>query len=102
MSIELVNGFGKVYLTIAYDSANCWGYNNWVGYQTYTGIISGADACLTPLQASIASKADKGTHLIGLASAGLISIICRTSAVGRSFRRTAWPAEKPDIEKGRW
>ncbi|RSK33055.1 STAS/SEC14 domain-containing protein [Hymenobacter metallilatus] len=46
---ELINGFGKVYLTIEYDPANQWVYNNWIGYQTYTGIISGADACLPTL-----------------------------------------------------
>ena len=50
MSLELVNGFGQVYLTIAYDPANQWVYNNWIGYQTYIGIISGADACLHPLR----------------------------------------------------
>ncbi|MCR5889948.1 STAS/SEC14 domain-containing protein [Hymenobacter sp. J193] len=50
MATELLNGFGKVYLTIDYDQANHWVYNNWIGYQTYTGIISGADACLLPLQ----------------------------------------------------
>lgn len=50
MPHELINGFGKVYLTIAYDPANHWVYNNWIGYQTYTGIISGADACLPPLR----------------------------------------------------
>ena len=50
MPTELVNGFGKVYLTIEYDSSNGWVYNNWIGYQTYTGIITGADTCLAPLQ----------------------------------------------------
>lgn len=50
MQTELTNGFGKVYLTIAYDRPNHWVYNNWVGYQTYTGVISGADACLHPLR----------------------------------------------------
>ncbi|WP_426492153.1 STAS/SEC14 domain-containing protein [Hymenobacter sp. 102] len=50
MPIELVNGFGKVYLTIEYDPANHWVYNNWMGYQTYTGIIAGADACLPTLE----------------------------------------------------
>ncbi|QJX48766.1 STAS/SEC14 domain-containing protein [Hymenobacter taeanensis] len=49
MPIELTNGFGKVYLTIEYDAANRWVYNNWIGYQTFTGIIAGADACLFPL-----------------------------------------------------
>jgi hypothetical protein len=50
MSQELINGFGKVYLTIQYDAANKWVYNNWTGYQTYIGIVAGADACLAPLQ----------------------------------------------------
>ena len=49
MPTELVNGFGKIYLTIAYDEANRWVYNDWVGYQTYVGIVAGADACLLPL-----------------------------------------------------
>jgi hypothetical protein len=49
MPIELTNGFGKVYLTIEHDAANQWVYNNWIGYQTYIGIIAGADACLHPL-----------------------------------------------------
>ena len=50
MPTELTNGFGKVYLAIEYDAANGWVYNNWIGYQTYTGIIAGADACLYPLR----------------------------------------------------
>lgn len=50
MATELINGFGKVYLTTGYDAANQWVYNNWIGYQTYIGIIAGADACLHPLK----------------------------------------------------
>jgi len=50
MPTELINGFGKVYLTIEFDEANQWVYNNWIGYQTYVGIIAGADACLHPLR----------------------------------------------------
>jgi hypothetical protein len=50
MATELLNGFGKVYLTIDYDATNTWVYNNWIGYQTYTGIITGAQACLPLLQ----------------------------------------------------
>ncbi|OWP62190.1 STAS/SEC14 domain-containing protein [Hymenobacter amundsenii] len=50
MTQELTNGFGKVYLTIAYDAANEWVYNNWIGYQTYAGIVAGADTCLAPLR----------------------------------------------------
>ena len=50
MPIELTNGFGKVYLTIGYDTNNRWVYNNWIGYQTYPGIIAGANACLDPVE----------------------------------------------------
>jgi hypothetical protein len=50
MAIALTNGFGKVYLTVAYDAANRWVYNNWVGYQTLAGVMAGADACLQPLR----------------------------------------------------
>jgi hypothetical protein len=50
MAIELTNGFGKVYLTVAYDAANRWVYNNWIGYQTLAGVRAGADACLQPLR----------------------------------------------------
>ena len=46
MPTELTNGFGKVYLTIDYEAAGPWVYNNWIGYQTFAGIIVGADECL--------------------------------------------------------
>ncbi|GAB3637284.1 hypothetical protein GCM10027422_28740 [Hymenobacter arcticus] len=49
MPTDLTNGFGKVYLRISYDAANHWVYNDWIGYQTYVGIVAGADACLLPL-----------------------------------------------------
>jgi hypothetical protein len=49
MSTDLINGFDKVYLRISYDPANHWVHNEWIGYQTYVGIVSGADACLLPL-----------------------------------------------------
>lgn len=44
MPQELINGFGKVYLRIEYDTANDWVTNEWLGYQTYIGIVAGADA----------------------------------------------------------
>lgn len=50
MATELVNGNRKVYLTITYDAANGWVYNNWIGAQTYTGIVAGANTCLDPLR----------------------------------------------------
>jgi len=50
MPTNLINGFGKVYLCIDYDAANHWVHNEWVGYQTYVGIVTGADACLLPLR----------------------------------------------------
>ncbi len=46
---DLTNGFGKVYLRIAYDAASHWVYNDWIGCQTYVGIVAGADAYLLPL-----------------------------------------------------
>jgi hypothetical protein len=49
MPTDLTNGFGKVYLRISYEPANHWVHNDWIGYQTYVGIVSGADACLVPL-----------------------------------------------------
>ena len=50
MSTSLLNGFGNVYLTIDYDAVNHWVHNDWIGYQTYVGIVAGADACLLPLR----------------------------------------------------
>ncbi|UOQ64248.1 STAS/SEC14 domain-containing protein [Hymenobacter volaticus] len=55
MSISLLNGFGKVYLTIEYDAINHWVHNQWIGSQTYVGIIAGADACLHPLSENACS-----------------------------------------------
>jgi hypothetical protein len=49
MPTDLTNGFGKVYLRITYDAPNHWVHNDWVGYQTYVGIVAGAEACLGPL-----------------------------------------------------
>ncbi|MBC6989809.1 STAS/SEC14 domain-containing protein [Hymenobacter sp. BT491] len=49
MKTEITNAFGKVYLTIEYDQAKHWVYNNWIGYQTHAGIVAGADACLVIL-----------------------------------------------------
>lgn len=50
MPTELTNGFGKVYLSIEYDASGPWVYNNWMGYQTFAGIVAGANACLLPLR----------------------------------------------------
>jgi len=50
MSTNLTNGFGNSYLSIDYDAANGWVYNRWVGYQTYIGIVAGADSCLHTLR----------------------------------------------------
>lgn len=50
MPIELTNGFGAIYLTMDYEATGPWVYNNWIGAQTYVGIIAGADACLLPLR----------------------------------------------------
>ena len=50
MTIKNINGFGKVYQTIDYDRSNKWIYNNWIGYQTYAGIVVGANSCLHLMQ----------------------------------------------------
>ncbi|WP_139921623.1 STAS/SEC14 domain-containing protein [Hymenobacter sp. DG01] len=55
MRTELTNGFGKVYFTTEYDATTQWVYNNWLGYQTYVGVIAGADACLHPLRENACS-----------------------------------------------
>ncbi|UOQ69526.1 STAS/SEC14 domain-containing protein [Hymenobacter volaticus] len=49
MHTELRNASGRVYLTIKYDLDNQWVYNNWLGPQTYVGILAGANECLHPL-----------------------------------------------------
>lgn len=46
MKTEIRNAFGEVYLTIEYHEASHLVYNNWLGYQTYPGIIAGANTCL--------------------------------------------------------
>lgn len=50
MIFEHTNGFGKVYHTIQYDYANEWVYSNWIGYQSFNGIVKGADTCLQVMQ----------------------------------------------------
>jgi hypothetical protein len=50
MSIELRNGYGKVYLITGYDADNHWVYNEWIGYQTYASVAAGAEACLPLLR----------------------------------------------------
>ncbi|MCB2408893.1 STAS/SEC14 domain-containing protein [Hymenobacter lucidus] len=50
MKKEISNAFGKVYLTIEYNAEKHLVYNNWIGYQTHAGIVTGANACLEVLQ----------------------------------------------------
>ncbi|SNC62469.1 hypothetical protein SAMN06265337_0677 [Hymenobacter gelipurpurascens] len=50
MQTVLRNGFGNVYMTTEYDAVNKWVYNNWIGHQTLSGVMVGADACLQPLK----------------------------------------------------
>ncbi|GAB3243525.1 hypothetical protein GCM10027346_40340 [Hymenobacter seoulensis] len=50
MATQLTNSFGKVYFTSEYDVRHHWVYNNWIGYQTYADVVSGADACLELVQ----------------------------------------------------
>jgi hypothetical protein len=50
MEIRCTNGFGKEYLTVAYDEACRWVYANWKGYQTFGGVVAGANTVLEVLQ----------------------------------------------------
>ncbi|GAA4315047.1 STAS/SEC14 domain-containing protein [Nibribacter koreensis] len=49
MKKELTNSLGRVFLTIEYSEKNNWVYNNWIGYQSYESIVSGANACIKVL-----------------------------------------------------
>ncbi len=44
MTRELINAFGRVYLTIETDSTNKWVHVNWMGYLTAENIKTGAAA----------------------------------------------------------
>ena len=41
MKTTLTNSFDKVYLTIEFDEANNWIYNNWVGVLLTGKVIQG-------------------------------------------------------------
>ncbi|MCJ8163929.1 STAS/SEC14 domain-containing protein [Pontibacter sp. E15-1] len=44
MTRELINAFGRVYLTIEVDKTNKWVHVNWMGYLTAENIKTGAAA----------------------------------------------------------
>jgi hypothetical protein len=46
MKTEIRNPFGEVYLTVEFHEASNLVYNNWFGYQTYPGVIAGANTSL--------------------------------------------------------
>lgn len=46
MKREISNAFGKIFLTVEYDTARHLVHNNWLGYQTLESVILGANACL--------------------------------------------------------
>ncbi|HEX8427082.1 STAS/SEC14 domain-containing protein [Hymenobacter sp.] len=46
MKTEIRNTFGEVYLTIEFHEAINVVYNNWFGYQTYPGVVGGANTSL--------------------------------------------------------
>jgi hypothetical protein len=48
---ELLDSFNKLYLTIEYDEANRWIYNNWVGVLPTEQVIQGCQAIIEMLQA---------------------------------------------------
>jgi hypothetical protein len=48
---ELLNSFDNLYLTIEFDEANQWIYNNWVGMLPTEQVIQGCQAIIEMLQA---------------------------------------------------
>jgi hypothetical protein len=50
MKKELKNALGRVFLTVEYNEKANWVYNNWIGYQSFDSIVSGANACAEVLQ----------------------------------------------------
>ncbi|GAB3579885.1 hypothetical protein [Hymenobacter daeguensis] len=50
MRKELTNSFDKVYLTIEFDEANQWIYNNWVGVLPTEKVIQGCQATIEALR----------------------------------------------------
>jgi len=50
MKQALINSFDKVYLTIEFDPANNWIYNNWVGVLPTERVIQGCQATIDFLQ----------------------------------------------------
>lgn len=47
---ELKSPTGKVYLTLDYDSANNWIFNDWFGYVTVDNVMQGGLAFLEQMQ----------------------------------------------------
>ncbi len=46
MKKELINSFDKVFLTIEFDAANQWIYNNWTGVLPTDKVIQGCQATI--------------------------------------------------------
>ena len=46
MKRELINSFDKVFLTIEFDAANQWIYNNWTGVLPTEKVIQGCQATI--------------------------------------------------------
>lgn len=46
MLLNLSNAAGRIFVTLEYDAANHWVYANWIGDQTYIGLVAGTEACL--------------------------------------------------------
>lgn len=56
MRTVLTNSFDKVYLTIEFDAANNWIYNNWVGVLPTEKVIQGCQATLDFLRENRCSQ----------------------------------------------
>ena len=53
MKKELTNSFDKVYLTIEFDEANHWIYNNWFGVLPTDKVIQGCQATIDFLRENL-------------------------------------------------
>ncbi|TYZ06370.1 hypothetical protein FY528_18540 [Hymenobacter lutimineralis] len=49
---QYTNSFGKVYLTVQYDPANQWLYNDWQGLLSTDTVVQGCEGVLRALEAT--------------------------------------------------
>ena len=64
MTRELINAFGRVFLTVQVDATNKWVYANWMGYLTSDNVRTGAMAYTTAVANAGYSRVLNDTRLI--------------------------------------